>query len=57
MREATAIRDPWRPSADEVAGILAEMRPIINEFTRRSAAFLATASHDAMLRSPALATR
>ena len=28
---------PWHPTADEVARILDEMRPIIADFTRRAA--------------------
>lgn len=35
---------PWHPSPDEVAGILAEMRPIIADFTRRAARFLEESS-------------
>lgn len=44
--QIAATHAPWRPSPDEVAGILAEMRPIIADFTRRAAAFLASASAD-----------
>lgn len=48
-----ATRAPWRPSPDEVAGILAEMRPIIADFTRRAARFLETAGLEADVAAPA----
>ena len=41
-----ATHAPWRPSPDEVAGILAEMRPIIADFTSRAARFLESAGLD-----------
>ena len=52
MERTSAIRNlsPWQPSADELAGILAEMRPIIADFTRRAAAFLAASGAEAPTR-------
>ena len=39
-RGQAPIREPWRPTAEEVARIREELRPVVAEAARRSAAIV-----------------